>query len=131
LNEIKKPFYKKTDIIIISIIVFISLISWASFNLFTSNDHLFAEIYLDNQLVKKIDLSTAQNGTFSVAGRLDVIFEIKDGAIRFYESSCPDKICIRAGFLSRSNQSAACLPNKMVLKIVSNTETDDPDFIVK
>ena len=131
MNFKNKSFYKKSDFLIIAAIIAISIISWAVFTLMSKNNNLYAEIYLNNTLVKKIDLTTALNGEFSIENKPDVVFEIKDGSIRFYESSCPDKICIKAGFLNRSNQSAACLPNKMVLKIVSKKNTGDPDIIVK
>ncbi len=126
-----KMFYKKSDLIIIAAVILLSLAAWAAFMLFSEKDNLYAEIYLNNQLVKMIDLTNAKNNFFSVEGKPDVIFEIRDGSIRFYESSCPDKVCIRTGFLNRSRQSAACLPNNMILKIISDKNTDEPDVIVK
>lgn len=131
MDDKNKMFYKKSDFLIIAAIILISLAAWAAFMLLTEKDNLYAQIYLNNKLVKIVNLTTAQNGFFSVEGKPDVVFEIKDGKIRFYESSCPDKICIRTGFLDRNRQSAACLPNKMILKIVSEKNTDDPDVIVR
>lgn len=126
-----KMFYKKSDLIIIAAVILLSFAAWAAFMLFSEKDNLYAQIYLNNQLVKTIDLTKAKNSFFSVDGKPDVVFEIRDGSIRFYESSCPDKVCIRTGFLNRNRQSAACLPNNMILKIISDKNSDEPDVIVK
>jgi len=54
--------------------------------------------------------------------RLDggIVLEVKDNRIGFTESSCPDKICVRMGFIGTSGQTAACLPNKTAIKIISD-----------
>jgi hypothetical protein len=41
---------------------------------------LYAYIYYNNVLVKTIDLSTAENQTFSIDGKPDVVFENKVGS---------------------------------------------------
>ncbi len=82
--------------------------------------------------MKTIDLSTAENQTFSIDGKPDVVFEIKDGSIGFIESSCKDKLCIKAGFLDKDGEIAVCLPNKMVLRVESSEDENDdslPDII--
>ncbi len=48
---------------------------------------------------------------------LPVTLEIRDHAIRFYQSQCPDHLCEGFGFLSRPAQSAVCLPNRCVLTL--------------
>ena len=39
-----------------------------------------------------------------------------DGRIRFAEADCPDKICVLTGKLSMVGESAACLPNGVLIK---------------
>ena len=62
-------------------------------------------VYLDHEQI------------FSVTMIPHVVFEVRDGQIAFVKSDCPDQVCVRTGFLSRSGQMAACLPNKMLLYI--------------
>jgi hypothetical protein len=46
--------------------------------------------------------------------RLEIL---ESGAVRIIESTCPDKICVRTGWISRPGQSIVCLPNRVVVRI--------------
>lgn len=79
-----------------------------------------AQIYYDSKLVKTIILEEGAEQTFSVSQKEAVLFhQYPDGTICFEESDCPDQVCVRSGRLGAVGQSAACLPNHLVLKIVS------------
>lgn len=93
---------------------------------------VYAEIYHDSVLVDRIELSTAPAGTFSVPGMPNVVFQhYADGSIAFVESDCPDKVCIRTGRLKHTGQFAACLPNKILLKIVGGEQAGEaPDLVI-
>ncbi len=127
----KKLFFRRTDLIIIAILLLAAAGSWLAFRGSSSKDGLTALIYVNNELVMTIDLENAPNRRFALKENPDVVFEIKDGAIAFVESSCPDKICIGNGFLSRGGQIAVCLPNQIILKTVSDSETDEPEIITR
>jgi len=62
-----------------------------------------------------------------------VLLQIKDGAICFYSSTCRDKICIHAGDLRWPGQAAACLPNKVVVRIIATKDDNSglPDTYVR
>ncbi len=128
-------FLGKTDGIIIAAIFALALIFWLMDGFFLTGrqEKVYAEIYYDNQLVFRTELSSAEEQKFSVPGKPNVVFEIfADKSIAFVQSDCPDKVCIHMGRLNKPNQFAACLPNKMMLKTVSTTENDDgPDLIIK
>ena len=47
---------------------------------------------------------------------------IEDGAARIEEASCPDGVCVHTGRIRRNGQSIVCLPNQVVVEIVSGTE---------
>lgn len=42
---------------------------------------------------------------------------IRDGSAYFTEASCPDKLCINQGRISRVGQELVCLPNRIIIKI--------------
>jgi hypothetical protein len=48
----------------------------------------------------------------------DTHLEIRNGAARFTESPCRDKICILTGELEHTRDWSACLPNKVFASIV-------------
>ena len=66
--------------------------------------------------------SLAEDGVFGLEADPSIRFEIRDGAIRFIESDCPDHICENAGFLSRRGDTAACLPRRTVLTVIGGEE---------
>jgi hypothetical protein len=53
-----------------------------------------------------------------VSGPLgDTIIDIGAGSARIVDSPCPNKTCIASGALSRPGQWAACLPNKVIVRV--------------
>lgn len=61
-------------------------------------------------------------------------FVYEAGRIRFADADCPDRVCVHTGWISRSGQIAACVPGRLILKIIGGTETigtDDVDVIVR
>lgn len=43
--------------------------------------------------------------------------EIAGQAARFIAAPCPEKLCMRQGWISRRGEVAACVPNRIVLRI--------------
>jgi hypothetical protein len=50
---------------------------------------------------------------------------IEDGRVRFVDSPCHGRYCVHAGWLSRSGQVAACLPNGVVVEVEGGERTYD------
>ena len=125
--------FNKTDIIFVLAIVVASLVFWGAYRLFFSETPAKAEIYHDSNLVMTVDLDENIDKEFSIPQEPQVVFHLfSDGSIRFEKSDCRDKICVRSGKLDMVGQSAACLPNKIVLKIVREhkPQKDDIDIII-
>ena len=49
---------------------------------------------------------------------------IKDGAARMEWADCPDQICVNHRAVSRNGESIICLPNQVVVTVVSSEESD-------
>ena len=63
-------------------------------------------------------LPLAADAVVEVEGRLGAsVIEVRDGRARFTDSPCVGRQCVHAGWLSRSGQVAACLPNGVVLEV--------------
>ncbi|MFA6621560.1 MAG: NusG domain II-containing protein [Candidatus Caldatribacteriota bacterium] len=123
---------KKYDIIIILFILLISFFSYLIYQNQVSNNPLRAEIYHYSELVETVPLDQGIDRIFSVKENENVIFHLFiNGNICFEESDCPDKLCIKTGKISKPGQFAACLPNGLLLKIVSaDYNNRDVDIIV-
>lgn len=125
----KRKLFKKKDIIIILFLVLISMIMMFIFYQ-NANKKTYAEIYLNENLEKKISLTNSKNGIIVLNN--DVSFEIKDKKIRFINTNCPDKLCENVSFISNPNQISVCMPNETILKITGKNDNsnENTDIIV-
>lgn len=53
---------------------------------------------------------------------------IKDGEAYLTEASCPDLLCVQMGKISSQGQSIICLPNRVVVEIRDDNESDPKEF---
>ncbi len=63
-------------------------------------------------------------------GTVRNIIEIKDGKAYMREASCPDQLCVDQNEISFDKESIICLPNKVVLTVTSDLESDT-DIIIR
>ncbi len=127
-------FIKKRDFIIIAVILLAACIFYFVYNMQSDKGTAKAEIYYESELVMTVMLNKNEDRAFKLPQNENVVFHLyEDGSIRFEESNCPDKVCIKSGKLRHIGSSAACLPNKVILKIVpvKDTDNNDVDIIVR
>ena len=93
-----------------------------------------ADIYQNGELLTSIPLSEAEEPyTFTVTGDNGCTneIEVRPGSIGILSADCPDKLCVRQGFISDSLLPVTCLPNKVVIQLRPDTENpNDPDSII-
>jgi hypothetical protein len=111
--------WTKGDKILVGILLSVTLVMISQMNLFTRNGD-WAIIEVDQQVVKRVSL--AKNQIIPVEGRLGITrVEILDGRAHIHSSPCQNKVCIKSGFIQSTDRVAACLPNRVVLKVQSNS----------
>jgi hypothetical protein len=123
----KRPLIKKIDIIIIlSALVLTSAGFVYGRGRIQTGGNVVCELYVDGAR-SLIDLS--RDGDVAVPGR-DAVLTVREGQIAFTQSNCPDKICIKSGYLSHAGQTAVCLPNRVSIKITSwKADAEAPDMV--
>ena len=45
------------------------------------------------------------------------IVEVSAGRVRVADADCPDRLCVRQGWISRDGESIVCLPHKLVVAV--------------
>lgn len=73
-------------------------------------------------------------GSFEIEAQgFHYVIAYENGKIRFSEADCPDKVCVRSGWVSRTGQIAACVPGHLILKITgpSTNGPDDIDIVLQ
>ncbi len=77
----------------------------------------WVEIRAGNALVGRYPLD--EDRDIAVHGRLgDSQLRIESGRVRFVASPCPNKVCLHAGWLEHSGDTAACVPNGVSIRLV-------------
>lgn len=116
-----RKLFSRTDIFIIIGVIVLSFIFLIP-NFF-KNDELIAQVYADGEIVKEFNLSEIEEETVFCPNE-NVVISVRNGAIRFSSSSCKDELCVNSGWLTAKGQTAACLPQKVVITIKGAGKTD-------
>lgn len=111
----ERKLITKKDAVILAVIVFISAAVFL-LSSFLRTDGDRALISVDGKVIKEIRLSSVSEET-KISLENGVVITAQDGKIRFSESNCKDKICIKTGEISKSGEAAVCAPNKTVIEI--------------
>ncbi len=73
-------------------------------------------IEVNQKIVKRAPL--AMNQIIDVKGKLGITqVEIRDGRAHIRRSPCLNKVCIKSGYIQYTDRLAACIPNRVVVKI--------------
>ena len=112
-------------IIIILVLIIAASIFGAYLIPSDKNDKLIAQITQNGNLIKEIDLNTLTDTLTINIGDDTAKIIAQKGRIKFEESNCPDKICVNTGWLTKSGQSAICLPNRIIIKVIGQKSDID------
>lgn len=116
-----RKFMKVSDFILIVFVAALVLFMRFSSAGVAQSGGKVAEISEDGRVVRVMRLDGDE--LYAPRGHAGVRIMARGGMAGFVGSDCPDKTCVRFGFLSVAGQSAVCLPNRVVLRLVS--EGDD------
>lgn len=109
---------KNGDVILIASLALLCILLFL-IPVFSQGKAAVADVWQNGEKIKEIDLSTVEESyEMSVGG---CILLVQRGSIRFLDADCPDKLCVRSGTLSKNGDTAACVPNKVVV-IIENKE---------
>ncbi len=101
-----------------------------------SSSNLIADIYQDGTLIKSIPLDEVKEDyTFAVTGDTgcENIIAVQPGSIGIQSASCPDKLCVKQGFISNTRLPITCLPNHLVIQLreeIDASEKNDNEVTV-
>lgn len=119
----KRNFYNKRDLIVIVIIFMLAFSLFYGYSLYHKGDSEYVQIVYNSQVIKELSLYEDTEYTPDINN--NIIIEIKDNKVHFKHSDCPDKICMKTGWLSKAGQTAVCLPNKLSVVIKADEKKDN------
>jgi len=117
---------KKNDWILMSIVVFIGLISFGIVKWVQqeSTKEPMAQITVDGKIVGTYPLSENKIIDIPSKEKWTNRLKIEDGVIFMLEANCPDKICVHHKSISQNGETIVCLPNKVVVVIKNGIERE-------
>lgn len=82
-----------------------------------------ALIYHNHQVVQTVDLNI--DHIYQVEGDLGIVkVEVKDQKIRVIEENSPYHLCSKQGYISSSNETIICMPNRIMIEIIGKNNID-------
>lgn len=110
---------KKKDIgLIIGILILSSVLFWY-FSFIKQETGGYLKISIANELYGIYDLSADQVIDIDDSNKC----RISDGKVEMIYGDCPDQICVHTKAVSHNGQTIVCMPNKVVLEILSEEDS--------
>lgn len=120
---------KGDKLLIIAVLVFVAI----GFVLKLYNDNRFkgtdsiATIEINGKVYGQYDLKKVGNKIIDLKlpGDEHSVVEFNNGSVRIKEAGCPDKVCVRTGWISKPGDMIVCLPYKIIVKISGERQDID------
>lgn len=124
LKPNKHDIFIGSFVIVLIISLIISLVSLRS-----SEDH-YVYVKYDGQIVHQMDLNKDEvfilyEGDSNYPDLLnDIEITVEDGKVSITKNECPQEFCKHVGSISYKGQSLICAPNRIVIEIGEEIESD-------
>ncbi len=89
----------------------------------------YARVSVDGSIIADYPLSQDFETVIDGYSDGNLRLVIKDGTADVISSTCPDKICVRHRAVSRTGESIICMPNRVVIEIISEDNYQEIDGI--
>jgi hypothetical protein len=122
ITENDDSFYRTTkiDLVLIVLVLFLSTFSIILVSVNRIRQSALpkvASIYQENTKLEELNLEI--DGITSILnGKMKI--EVKSGKIRILDSDCPQKVCVKMGWIDNSGQTIVCMPNHVLIEIRSS-----------
>lgn len=121
----------KRDIILILSCVIIAAAAFLVINFVVKKNGSYAVVKVDGKVVKTLQLD--KDATYKAEGYQggynNIIIE--SGKVSMTDADCPDELCVKTGWISKTGQSIVCLPHRVVVEIKGDIDTDGIDSVVR
>lgn len=115
---------RKNDIIVIGVIIALTALIFFLINCFSSNGNKVI-IEQDAKQIATLDINENQEyNIYDKDGNICNTVIISGGQASMKYANCKDKICVNHSKISKNNESIICLPNKVIVTVVSDKGSD-------
>lgn len=121
------PWFKTGDkivIFVVSVLVSVFLI-WNTWGV-NPDLKVYAVVARDGEVVKRIELNSINEPKYIFLNSgVNQIIVAERGRIRFLESDCPNRTCVKTGWLTKKGDKAVCIPTKTIIKVEGTSSEAD------
>lgn len=115
----------RNDIFLIVSLLLVAVIALVVILTTRKKDNLVAKVYVQSEIVLKIDLNEIKDEDYFVDGtHTQVHIHVKDGAIAVVESGCPHQDCVHTGYVKETNRPIICAYNAVYIIIEGASSYD-------
>ncbi len=117
--------FGRNDFVLMLTVLLVAISLFFAFKLLNNDNGNYVVITVDGNTYGSYSLE--ENRTVEItdkAGKTTNILKITDGKAKMIKASCPDLICVHQKEISLVNESIICLPNKVVIKIEGENESE-------
>ena len=114
----------KNDMAFLGILFAVLLLVLLCCFLFRGSNGETVQITIDGEIYGTYSISEDQEIPIIINHRTTNVLKISDGKADMVEADCPDKLCIHQKAISKNNETIVCLPNKVVVTVISNKESE-------
>lgn len=115
----------RNDILLIGSVLILAIVALIFVLTSRKSEHLEAKVYVQNDMVLRIDLSDQEEKEYTVQGlKGEVVISTKDGEIAIISSGCPHQDCVKMGYVKETNRPIICTYNAVYIIIEGSTSYD-------
>lgn len=121
---------RRNDIILIAVIIALAALIFFLINSFSSNGN---KVIIEQNAKQIATLDINKNQEYNIYDKDGSICNtviINGGQASMKYANCKDKICVNHNKISKNDETIICLPNKVVVTVVSN-KNNDVDEVAK
>ena len=109
---------KRKAVIAAAVILLTAAVLYIFFALTAHDGGDTAVITLDGEVIRRIELSSAKDGSFTVESENGYnVITVKNKEIYVSDADCPDKVCVNHGALKTAMLPIVCLPHKLIITL--------------
>ena len=106
----------KNDILLVCALLLVALAAWGALRL-TRTKGGEAIVTVDGELAATIPLTVDATVPIGTGQGFRNVVEVSGGRVRVADADCPDRLCVRQGWISYDGESIVCLPHKLVVTV--------------
>jgi hypothetical protein len=116
----KPRLLRKSDLLLIIIILAVAAACWVSYSLLGSGTGDIVVVSVDNKEYARLPLDKDTSLLITSANGGTNLLVIENKTAYMAESDCKNQVCVHAGRISKSGEIIVCLPHKVVVTIESS-----------